>query len=80
MEKNILDSIVDFFKSIGHKKPSGEPININRDSGADKKPPQEEISHRALQGIDKDSHVELLVDVENDLEAPEMMVLKPSEP
>ena len=40
MEKNILDSIVDFFKSMGHKKSSGEPINVNRDSGADKKLPQ----------------------------------------
>ena len=86
MEKNILDSIVDFFKSIGHKKPSGEPINVNWDSRADKKLPQDEInlaqketSHGALQGIDKKPHIDLLVDVENDSEAPETMVLEPSE-
>ena len=86
MEKNILDSILDFFKSIGHKKPSGEPINSNWNSGADKKLPQdgtnlaqEETSNRALQGIDKEPHIDLLVDVENDSDAPEAMVLEPSE-
>lgn len=72
---------------MGHKKSSGEPINVNRDSGAYKKQSQDETnlaqektSQRALQGIDKDSHVELLVDVENDSEVSETMVLKPSEP
>lgn len=29
MKTTFLDSIVDFFKSIGHKKPSGEPVNQN---------------------------------------------------
>lgn len=86
MDKNILDSIVDFFKSTGHKKPSGGPINVNWDSGAYKKQSQDEtnlaqekMSQRALQGIDKESHVELLVDVKNDSEASETMFLKPSE-
>lgn len=30
LEKNILDSIVSFFKSIGTKKASGEPIDLGR--------------------------------------------------
>lgn len=37
------------------------------------------MSQRALQGIDKESHVELLVDVKNDSEASKTMFLKPSE-
>lgn len=30
LEKNILDKIADFFKSIGTRKASGEPIDLGR--------------------------------------------------
>ena len=38
MKPTFLDSIVDFFKSISHKKPSGEPVNQNWEKNVTNQP------------------------------------------
>lgn len=38
MKTTFLDSIVDFFKSISHKKPSGEPVNQNWEKNVTNQP------------------------------------------
>ena len=38
MKTTFWDSIVDFFKSISHKKPSGEPVNQNWEKNVTNQP------------------------------------------